>query len=100
MHEYAYEKDLIDPATTKTLAQNIGGLGSTGWQRNGALKDTWQAKLKATIGKPKVTQIVVDMFGFSRGATQARAFCNWLYGLCEPQGSDLPQPLICLRAFS
>lgn len=88
VHSYSSGGDLIVPAVAKTLAQNLGGMGSTGWQRNAALKDVWQKKLKDAIQKPKVETIVVDVFGFSRGATQARAFCNWLYGLCEQQGSD------------
>ena len=39
-------------------------------------------------GKPKKTdpaavqKIFISTFGFSRGATQARAFTNWLMGLC------------------
>jgi len=35
-----------------------------------------EAKLKA--GKPRVVECFVDVFGFSRGAAQARVFCNWL----------------------
>lgn len=35
-----------------------------------------QAKLKD--GKPRVVECFVDVFGFSRGAAQARVFCNWL----------------------
>jgi len=30
-----------------------------------------------------VTKIYVSIFGFSRGATQARAFTNWLHSLCR-----------------
>jgi hypothetical protein len=30
-----------------------------------------------------VTKINVSIFGFSRGATQARAFANWLVALCQ-----------------
>jgi len=35
-----------------------------------------EAKLKD--GKPRVVECFVDVFGFSRGAAQARVFCNWL----------------------
>lgn len=28
--------------------------------------------------KPRVTDCFIDVFGFSRGAAQARVFCNWL----------------------
>jgi hypothetical protein len=88
VHLYSVGGNLILPPDAKTYAQNLGGMGSTGWQRNAALKDTWQKKLEEVIRKPKVENIVVDVFGFSRGAAQARAFCNWLYGLCDQQGSD------------
>ncbi|MFC5697758.1 phospholipase effector Tle1 domain-containing protein [Pseudomonas sp. GCM10022186] len=32
----------------------------------------------ALIAKPKLVDITIDVFGFSRGAAQARVFCNWL----------------------
>jgi uncharacterized protein (DUF2235 family) len=35
-----------------------------------------EAKLKG--GKPHVVECFVDVFGFSRGAAEARVFCNWL----------------------
>lgn len=33
--------------------------------------------------KGQVIQIYASMFGFSRGATKARAFCNWFVWLCK-----------------
>ena len=27
---------------------------------------------------PKLMEVFIDVFGFSRGAAQARVFCNWL----------------------
>ena len=35
-----------------------------------------EAKLKQ--GKPHVVECFLDVFGFSRGAAEARVFCNWL----------------------
>lgn len=35
------------------------------------------------ISPAMVKTIYISVFGFSRGATQARAFTNWLYSLCE-----------------
>jgi len=35
-----------------------------------------EAKLKK--GKPRVVECFVDVFGFSRGAAEARVFCSWL----------------------
>jgi Uncharacterized alpha/beta hydrolase domain (DUF2235) len=33
--------------------------------------------------KPKITEIFVDVYGFSRGATAARTFANWLLEMFE-----------------
>ena len=33
--------------------------------------------------KPKITEIFIDVYGFSRGATAARTFCNWLLEIFE-----------------
>ncbi|MEM5715284.1 hypothetical protein AB3B16_08110, partial [Bifidobacterium animalis subsp. lactis] len=33
--------------------------------------------------KPELRLINLSVFGFSRGAAEARAFVNWLYELCE-----------------
>ncbi|CAJ0725748.1 T6SS phospholipase effector Tle1-like catalytic domain-containing protein [Ralstonia mannitolilytica] len=49
------------------------------------LKDVYQARLKTKIRgqKPELRLINLSVFGFSRGAAEARAFVNWLYELCE-----------------
>ena len=33
---------------------------------------------------PRVDRIRLSVFGFSRGATEARVFCNWLGDACDP----------------
>ncbi len=33
--------------------------------------------------KPTVKQFNISVFGFSRGAAQARTFCTWFYQLCD-----------------
>ncbi len=33
---------------------------------------------------PRVDRIRISVFGFSRGATEARVFCNWLGDSCDP----------------
>jgi hypothetical protein len=38
------------------------------------------------VAKPTVTQLNISVFGFSRGAAQARTFCTWFYQLCEQSG--------------
>lgn len=42
-----------------------------------------QAALKDTL--PRAEQINLNVYGFSRGAAEARAFCNWLFELCEQE---------------
>lgn len=37
----------------------------------------------AATSKPKITEIFIDIYGFSRGATAARTFANWLLELFE-----------------
>ena len=37
----------------------------------------------ANTSKPKLVDITIDVFGFSRGATQARVFCNWLKAMMD-----------------
>lgn len=41
------------------------------------------AEKVAKTAKPKLINITLDVFGFSRGATQARVFCNWLMAMME-----------------
>ena len=38
--------------------------------------------------KPQVIQINISIFGFSRGAAQARTFSNWLLECCKGSGTD------------
>ena len=38
--------------------------------------------------KRKVTMLTISVFGFSRGAAKARAFCNAFYKLCEADGKN------------
>jgi hypothetical protein len=41
----------------------------------------------ASTPKPQLVEVFIDVFGFSRGAAQARAFCNWMEPLF--QGDNL-----------
>ncbi|HDS1129879.1 TPA: DUF2235 domain-containing protein [Stenotrophomonas maltophilia] len=38
---------------------------------------------------PRVDRIRISVFGFSRGATEARVFCNWLGDACDPGPGSL-----------
>lgn len=85
VHKYHTKSDLIPDGQAKTITEGLGGLGSVGAQRRYALKQVWQEKLKAAIKdrKPEIQQISISVFGFSRGAAEARTFVNWLYEICE-----------------
>lgn len=47
-----------------------------------------ESRLKQSLGKdpkPKPVLINVSIFGFSRGAAEARAYCNWILECCRKQ---------------
>jgi len=51
-----------------------------------AVKQHWPDKKSgkpAKIAPAEVKKIFISIFGFSRGATQARAFTNWLMAVCK-----------------
>lgn len=51
--------------------------------RESILKDQIKKlEKKLAKGKPIIKECFVDIFGFSRGAAQARVFCHWLDDLC------------------
>lgn len=52
--------------------------------------DSIQARMKTTPAA-KVCECILDVFGFSRGATQARVFCHWLNNCLTRTGlADIP----------
>lgn len=69
---------LIDDDLAKSISKNAAGI-----MRKTVFR-TWQGKLKDALKnrKPEITQINLSVFGFSRGAAEARAFVNWVYQLC------------------
>ena len=87
VHGYVHGNPLIQVGQDSTIANNLASVGTPGVMRRVALR-TWQDKLKAALegAKPKVEQINVSVFGFSRGAAESRAFCNWLFEVCEQEG--------------
>lgn len=89
--DFVSDKDLIPDAQAGQIACAVGGFGSLALQRNHVFGTTWSGRLKDTISsrpksKPYPEQINVSVFGFSRGAAEARAFVNWLYAICENEG--------------
>lgn len=78
---------LITDVQAKSIANTLASSGSPAAQRRMALR-TWQDKLAAVLKnrKPRVEQINVSVFGFSRGAAEARVFVNWLFEVCKEEG--------------
>ena len=82
-----YEALLLNQVRKMSLPTQaaIGSLETKRHARLNALQD----RLKAELAKKpnfKVEQINLSVFGFSRGAAQARAFVNWLYEVCKRDG--------------
>ncbi|MFN3295677.1 T6SS phospholipase effector Tle1-like catalytic domain-containing protein [Caldimonas sp.] len=85
VHEYVRGARLMDDTRTAHIAQTLASIGSPAAQRRTALQ-TWQRHLAGALeGQlPRVEQINLSVFGFSRGAAAARAFVNWLFEVCTP----------------
>lgn len=83
---YVHGTELIDKARAKTISSNMSDSTNPGAMRRVAL-NAWQDNLKTALKdkKPRVEQINVSVFGFSRGAAQARAFVNWLFEVCKQE---------------
>lgn len=86
---HVYGDDLIDDETAKDLAVSLFDLMLPqvfiDIGRFDALKNRWQGELEDKLAQKslKVELITVNVFGFSRGAAEARTFVNWLYQICE-----------------
>jgi hypothetical protein len=61
------------------LGQTLANMAVEKQRRVAALRK-WEGKLEAVLkgSQRKVTSVNVAVFGFSRGAAEARAFANWL----------------------
>lgn len=69
-------QELKKLGVTEGLLMSHGGLSP----REGFLKrqaNLLEKKL-STHGKPDIKECFIDVFGFSRGAAEARVFCQWL----------------------
>lgn len=101
LHRHASRVDMFDKASVMALCRNdirvaedsddeiLARLGlrhgllqpDTGNNKNRQeflKKQTKLLKAKLENGKPRIVECFVDVFGFSRGAAQARVFCNCL----------------------
>lgn len=100
--DFVSGSDLIPVGLAGRIAHGTGGVGSSAAHRNHVFGTHWTKQLEATISsrnknKPYPEQINVSVFGFSRGAAEARAFVNWLYDLCESDGGEYKLAGIPLR---
>lgn len=88
--QYLYKSDIISDVAAKDIIDGMPALLSPEVfhreERRTCFRG-WSAALQAKMAhkKPEVTLITVNVFGFSRGAAEARAFVNWLYDICEPK---------------
>lgn len=78
---------LIPNEQAKTIVGNTASTTTPGAMRR-VILNTWQDKLAAALKgrKPRVEQINLSVFGFSRGAAEARTFANWLFEVCKQEG--------------
>lgn len=104
-HRYVHNSLLIDKAQAKTISGNLAGTLTPEFMRRVPLRH-WQDRLKSALvnQKPRVEQLNVSVFGFSRGAAQARAFVNWMFEVCEQKDggwtfADIPFRLQFLGIF-
>lgn len=80
----ATKSDLMQEAEMTRLVTSYGGGLKTAWQLGDdkarvIFGDVQQRLLKALEGhRPTILRLNLSVFGFSRGAAQARTFCNWL----------------------
>ena len=86
-HQWVFDAPLLSDEHSRTITENITSTTDPGAMRRVVL-NTWQQKLQAALKdkKPRVEQINLSVFGFSRGAAQARTFVNWLYEVCKQEG--------------
>ncbi|QCO67872.1 DUF2235 domain-containing protein [Luteimonas yindakuii] len=88
------ERDPLPPGDEAVLRKvgmdAKGGLLRSGQSGQGDRQRTeflrlWADRIAERVlspkAKPQVTEIFIDVFGFSRGAAEARVFCSWLLEL-------------------
>ncbi len=94
VHRYVAQNRDFMPKTQAGLHANAaGGFGATASTRQAFFKTTCNRQLKQAIDSrtkdtPRPDQINLSVYGFSRGAAEARAFVNWLYEICDNVGGE------------
>ncbi len=83
-HLFVNRSMMLDDARSATIANNMASVFTPPALRREIMRN-WQKTLMQAIAnkKPAVEVINLSVFGFSRGAAEARAFSNWLFESCE-----------------
>jgi len=93
---------MVSPSETKQALNDYAQL-KDGWSLFSGKRQSWfESKIRilqsAIQGrKPTIFAIDVAIFGFSRGAAEARAFSNWLIDCCKPSSDGLTLAGVPLR---
>jgi hypothetical protein len=53
-------------------------LGNSSVRKDFLRRQVENLEIKLKNAKPRVVEVFIDVFGFSRGAAEARVFCHWL----------------------
>ncbi|MEO8154489.1 MAG: DUF2235 domain-containing protein [Rhizobacter sp.] len=103
IHRYLLGRNLLAPDEQRSLVNTIsrdvfGPLsveGAMRWTGLTAVEEQLASVVKSH--QRKVLQINVSIFGFSRGAAQARACAYWLSQICERDGGGMTLAGVPLR---
>ena len=96
---YLIGHDLFDKNTIKTYIQNIS-YNTRGPATNGSF-DREEKRLATIVASSqrKLTSINVAVFGFSRGAAEARVFANWLGAMAKQNDGSHTLAGVPLRIY-
>lgn len=81
VHHYVMKGFMLSDADSKDFSN-----GGHDVRKLRAAQEKLQAILRGK--KPELTLINLSVFGFSRGAAEARTFVHWLYDACEAKKGD------------
>lgn len=88
VHWAVCERNLVDNQETKTSIKNPDVLKNA-WtlapgKRRSFFERLEQRLMRAVENRrPQIAQINLSVFGFSRGAAEARTYCNWILECCR-----------------
>lgn len=103
VHQYLTDSALLSTSDTGAMAAALSGVamdpvspqGATRWAGLTGLEERLANVIQAH--QRKVVQINVSIFGFSRGAAEARACAFWLAQICERNGGLMSLAGVPLR---